>query len=286
MTAVEVFDKNEMEWDLVQSETPSGYGLQSGFADFFVGKAKYQRLRLSDAAGLSVFEQDFAPRTDVPVHFHDVDQIQLVTAGQAVYGKRVLTPGQGVFTPGDSQYGFTAGPAGCRMLEFRDLGAWTTTFVDRRIVDAEGRKRAIAESSRRRIETRQFSGGKRPTIFFDLNTAPELRPADGHGPGGVHDLIPRGLEGKVAYRNALTDSMSRYSLFVQRLEAGAAAELSRSVASLCLVTDGSIAVDGEKLIPGQGAYVPAGVTFTLKASASGCTSLEFRPTTEWSTATS
>jgi hypothetical protein len=283
MTAVEVFDRNEMEWDPVESETPSGYGLQSGFADFFVGKAQVQRLRLNDAAGLSVFEQDFAPGTDVPVHFHDVDQIQLVTAGQAIYGKRILTPGQGVFTPGDSQYGFSAGRAGCRMLEFRDLGAWTTTFVDRRMVDAEARKRAIAESSRRRIETRQFGKEKRRTIFFDLNAAPEMSPVDGHGPGGPHDRTPPALEGKVAYRNALTDSVSRYSLFIQRLESEAAAELSRSVPSLCLIIDGSMAIDGKKLIPGQGAYVPADVTLNLQASTSGCISLEFRPTTEWST---
>lgn len=64
-------------------------------------------------------ELDFIPHAHVVPHKHDNDEIIYVLKGEMHLGTEILRSGSSVYIPGNTFYGFKAGPDGLRVLNFR-----------------------------------------------------------------------------------------------------------------------------------------------------------------------
>lgn len=53
------------------------------------------------------------------VHTHEQDEIIYIVAGQMIFGRHVLNPGDSVSIPGMVLYSFKAGPEGVQFINFR-----------------------------------------------------------------------------------------------------------------------------------------------------------------------
>jgi quercetin dioxygenase-like cupin family protein len=72
-----------------------------------------------DASTLQLVEIAYKPNTVVSEHAHDEDEILVIVEGEAHIGKQTLRPGSSIFIAGNTLYGFSAGPGGLRLLNFR-----------------------------------------------------------------------------------------------------------------------------------------------------------------------
>jgi quercetin dioxygenase-like cupin family protein len=86
---------------------------------------------------LQLFEIRLEPGLEVSTHAHADDEIVYVVDGELHVGRRVCGPGSSFFIPGNTLYGFRAGPEGCRYLNFR-AQADSTYFTKEHFVDARG----------------------------------------------------------------------------------------------------------------------------------------------------
>lgn len=112
-------------------EVPSSVTDVIDVDSYFAGQMKARALVLDEEGnGPSLVEYWFAPNFCVPRHHHDTDQIVLVLEGELRQGNRVMGPGDGYFTPCDGNYSVTAGPDGCKLLEFRPTSEFSTFFVE------------------------------------------------------------------------------------------------------------------------------------------------------------
>lgn len=68
---------------------------------------------------LQLAELDYLPGAEAVVHKHNDDEIIYVVSGEMHLGNKVLRAGSSVYIPGDTFYGFTAGPNGLRIVNFR-----------------------------------------------------------------------------------------------------------------------------------------------------------------------
>jgi hypothetical protein len=66
----------------------------------------------------------YAPHYALPRHFHDVDCLYYVVAGEAHLGNQVVAAGEGFFVPAGAPYAYAAGPAGVEVLEFRNTSSF------------------------------------------------------------------------------------------------------------------------------------------------------------------
>ena len=77
-----------------------------------------------DDGGVSFVRTTFAPKVVLPRHSHSVDCLYFVVAGEVHLGSQVLSVGDGFYAPADAPYGYTAGPQGAEVLEFRTVSAF------------------------------------------------------------------------------------------------------------------------------------------------------------------
>jgi quercetin dioxygenase-like cupin family protein len=84
---------------------------------------------------LQLFEIRLEPELEISTHAHADDEIIAVVEGELHVGRRVCGPGTSIFIPGNTLYGFRAGPAGCRYLNFRSR-ADSTYFTKDDVVEA------------------------------------------------------------------------------------------------------------------------------------------------------
>jgi redox-sensitive bicupin YhaK (pirin superfamily) len=84
---------------------------------------------------LQLFEIRLQPGLEVSTHAHADDEVVYVVEGELHVGRRVCGPGSSMFIPGNTLYGFRAGPDGCRYLNFR-AQADSTYFTKGDFVDA------------------------------------------------------------------------------------------------------------------------------------------------------
>jgi quercetin dioxygenase-like cupin family protein len=68
---------------------------------------------------LQLAELQYIPYAKAVVHKHDDDEIIYVLSGEMHLGNQVLEAGSSMYIPGNTYYGFTAGPKGLRVLNFR-----------------------------------------------------------------------------------------------------------------------------------------------------------------------
>jgi quercetin dioxygenase-like cupin family protein len=86
---------------------------------------------------LQLFEIRLEPGLEVSPHAHADDEIVYVVEGELRVGRRVCGAGSSFFVPGNTLYGFRAGPQGCRYLNFR-AQADSTYFTKEDVVSARG----------------------------------------------------------------------------------------------------------------------------------------------------
>jgi hypothetical protein len=77
-----------------------------------------------DDGGVSLVRTTFAPNFVLPRHSHSVGCLYFVVAGEVHLGSQVLAVGDGFYAPADAPYGYTAGPEGAEVLEFRTVSAF------------------------------------------------------------------------------------------------------------------------------------------------------------------
>ena len=84
---------------------------------------------------LQLFEIQLEPGLEIRTHAHADDEIIAIVEGELHFGRRVCGAGSSLFIPGNTLYGFRAGPQGCRYLNFRAQGD-STFFTKEDIVEA------------------------------------------------------------------------------------------------------------------------------------------------------
>lgn len=67
----------------------------------------------------------------LPLHTHDCDCLYYVVAGSIHLGNEVLVAGDGFFVATDVPYGYTAGPDGAEVLEFRATDTFEIRLKDK-----------------------------------------------------------------------------------------------------------------------------------------------------------
>jgi hypothetical protein len=97
----------------------------------------------ADGHGLSLIWLRFAPNYPLPRHSHSTDCLYYIVAGEVHLGRRVLRAGEGFFVPADAPYGYTVGPEGVELLEFR-----ATTVFDSQIRETPAGWRRILDAIR------------------------------------------------------------------------------------------------------------------------------------------
>ena len=68
---------------------------------------------------LQLFEVRLEPNSVAAPHAHASDEIMVVVDGEMWFGAQRCGPGTSVYIPGNTLYGFRAGPNGARFMNFR-----------------------------------------------------------------------------------------------------------------------------------------------------------------------
>jgi hypothetical protein len=98
----------------------------------FLGNLKLAIAFFPDC-GLNLAALEFAPGFLLPLHSHRADCLYYVEQGSVVMGSRELGPGEGFLVRGDRPYGYSAGPKGVRILEFRSERTADLTLHERNV---------------------------------------------------------------------------------------------------------------------------------------------------------
>jgi redox-sensitive bicupin YhaK (pirin superfamily) len=81
--------------------------------------AGIRRIFSGSDTDLQLFEVEMQPNGSFQTHAHAHDEIIYVQAGELKVGARLCGVGAGLYIRANTLYGLTAGPAGCRFLNFR-----------------------------------------------------------------------------------------------------------------------------------------------------------------------
>ncbi|BCG04940.1 hypothetical protein PPGU19_095080 (plasmid) [Paraburkholderia sp. PGU19] len=101
--------------------------VEAGLEEGYVAKCLF---RSPDPDGFTLIYLWFKGNYVLPTHTHNTDCLYYVIAGEIHLGKQVLTAGDGFFLGADTPYGYTAGPQGVEVLEFRNSTAFDITVRD------------------------------------------------------------------------------------------------------------------------------------------------------------
>ena len=124
MGKIRFFEPGEVEFRRSSELTPPGGNV--GEAERMGTAVRFHHPGSDDEPQL--FEVSLDPDLVVPSHAHSKDEIIVILEGEIQMGNRVCRPGASVLVPGETFYGFTVGPKGCRFLNFRPVadGAYQT----------------------------------------------------------------------------------------------------------------------------------------------------------------
>jgi quercetin dioxygenase-like cupin family protein len=227
------------------------------------GRLSHQMSVVGPDLELSTHVFEYAPELHISNHFHDVDQIQFITDGEAWLGNRRLRPGEGLLTPAGNAYAFRAGPKGVRMFEFRRRAPFRYGFA------ADGDE--IQGWVRKREHKSQF---------FDLETTPP-EPVGKVGTGTDTFAFPGTVQ--VLMPPSGNDVMSLYAV---TLVPGARIPTHAEDAQRQLIGHaGEIEISGRGLRRGDGVRWPADELLELVAGPAGATYLVHRARPQWTKST-
>jgi hypothetical protein len=85
----------------------------------------------------------------LPLHTHDCDCLYYVVAGSIQLGNETLVAGDGFFVGSDVPYGYTAGPEGAEVLEFRATDTFKIRLKDKPVAAWEKSAQQIGAARER-----------------------------------------------------------------------------------------------------------------------------------------
>ena len=85
----------------------------------------------------------------LPLHTHDCDCLYYVVAGSIQLGNETLSSGDGFFVGSDVPYGYTAGPEGAEVLEFRATDTFKINLKDKPVAAWEKAARQMSDARER-----------------------------------------------------------------------------------------------------------------------------------------
>lgn len=117
MARIRIQTEEKLEW-VMAKDRPRGSIEQSELreGELTVGV----RIREPGTASSSqLLELRYEPNAEIQLHAHDEDEIIFVREGEILLGNNVYGPGTSIFVAGHTLYGFSAGPNGLQILNFR-----------------------------------------------------------------------------------------------------------------------------------------------------------------------
>ena len=97
-----------------------------------VGNQVKVLFRQAGDGGFSLVHAWFGPNFQLPRHSHSADCLYYVVKGEARLGNRTIPAGSGFFVPADGTYGYSAGPEGVEILEFRHATSFDMVVADKK----------------------------------------------------------------------------------------------------------------------------------------------------------
>ncbi|ABF12365.1 cupin domain-containing protein [Cupriavidus metallidurans] len=94
-----------------------------------VKEGSVSRLLFQAENGFSLVYSWFKSGFRLPAHSHDTDCLYYVISGEIRYGTQVLGCGDGFFVPAHTVYGYTPGPQGVEILEFRSVSEFDIELI-------------------------------------------------------------------------------------------------------------------------------------------------------------
>jgi len=94
---------------------------------------------------LQLFEMALEPGIQLSPHAHAADEIIAVLSGGLTVGQNTYGPGASIYVEGGTLYSVTAGPAGCRFLNFRAAmdKTYFTPSTHREMLRGKGRSNEL-----------------------------------------------------------------------------------------------------------------------------------------------
>ena len=80
---------------------------------------QFRMREAGDADTLQLVEIRYEPNSEIQLHSHDADELIYILEGSMQLGNRTVGPGTSLFIAGGTFYGFSAGPDGLQILNFR-----------------------------------------------------------------------------------------------------------------------------------------------------------------------
>jgi quercetin dioxygenase-like cupin family protein len=104
---------------------------QMDFSKLMAGAQARVLFRQPGDGGFSLVHVRFGPDYILNRHKHNTECTYYIIAGEVSFGRtRLLREGDGFFVAADQPYGYTAGPEGVELLEFRHASSFTSRVVE------------------------------------------------------------------------------------------------------------------------------------------------------------
>lgn len=102
---------------------------EAGVSDGYAAKVLFES---GGSDGFSLIYAWFKGNFPLTAHLHDADCLYFVIGGELALGKgvasEIVRSGDGFFVPAGHMYGYTAGPKGVEVLEFRGVSKFSIEY--------------------------------------------------------------------------------------------------------------------------------------------------------------
>ncbi|GGB87556.1 hypothetical protein GCM10011494_02390 [Novosphingobium endophyticum] len=97
----------------------------------------------------------------LPLHSHDCDCLYYIVAGSIQLGSETLAAGDGFFVGSEVPYGYSAGPEGAEVIEFRATDSFNIRIRDKPVAAWEKDAEKV-RAAQERWASEPFPGGRLP----------------------------------------------------------------------------------------------------------------------------
>lgn len=131
-----------------EGATPNLFAVLSKFAE--AGIERGERVEVPyRRPGMSLARLWLKSGFPLPLHSHDCDCLYYIVAGSIRLGSETLGAGDGFFVGNEVPYGYTAGPEGAEVLEFRATDSFSIRIRDKPVPAWEKDAAKIREAQER-----------------------------------------------------------------------------------------------------------------------------------------
>lgn len=117
MSRIRIKTESDLDWSVAR-DGPRGSIQESELREGELSVSVRVR-EPGTASGPQLIELRYEPNAEIQLHSHDEDEIIFVRQGEIRLGNKLYGPGTSIFVAGQTLYGFTAGPNGLQILNFR-----------------------------------------------------------------------------------------------------------------------------------------------------------------------